>query len=136
MLQAMNTGHDGSMTTIHANNPRDAMGRLEQMLMMAGVEFPLRSMRQQISSAINVVIQLERLADGKRRMTSISELTGMEGDVITMQEIFRFKKEGVDEHGKVLGRFEATGIRPRFSERLKAAGIELPNQMFSATGGG
>ncbi|MEZ5824386.1 MAG: CpaF family protein [Geminicoccaceae bacterium] len=131
MLQAMNTGHDGSMTTIHANTPRDAMGRLEQMIMMTGVEFPLRSMRQQIASAIHVCIQLERMSDGRRRMTSLQEVTGMEGDVLTMQEIFHFKREGVDRDGRVIGHYAATGIRPRFAERLKGHGIELSSDLFS-----
>jgi len=130
MLQAMNTGHDGSMTTIHANSPRDALGRIEQMIMMTGVDFPLKSMRGQISSAINVILQLERLSDGKRRVISLSELTGMEGDVLTMQEIFRYQKSGVDADGNVIGHFEATGIRPRFFERLVAHGVELPQQLF------
>jgi pilus assembly protein CpaF len=135
MLQAMNTGHDGSITTIHANTPRDALGRLEQMIMMTGVDFPLRSMRAQIASAINVVLQLERMSDGRRRIVSLQEITGMEGDVVTMQEIFSFRRRGVDEEGRVLGRFEATGIRPRFAERLMMRGIELSNDLFSANRG-
>ncbi|MGI9419230.1 MAG: ATPase, T2SS/T4P/T4SS family, partial [Geminicoccaceae bacterium] len=130
MLQAMNTGHDGSMTTIHANTPRDALGRLEQMIMMTGVEFPLRSMRAQIVSAINIVIQLERLADGKRRMVSLQEVVGMEGEVVTMQEIFHFEKQGVDAEGRVLGRYRATGIRPKFADRLAANGVDLSNDLF------
>jgi pilus assembly protein CpaF len=132
MLQAMNTGHDGSMTTIHANTPRDALGRLEQMIMMAGVDFPLRSMRSQIASAIHVVLQLERMADGKRRVVSIQEITGMEGEVVTMQEIFRFRRRGVDPQGRVLGNFEPTGIRPNFAERLQSHGFALPADMFTA----
>jgi pilus assembly protein CpaF len=132
MLQAMNTGHDGSMTTIHANTPRDALGRLEQMIMMTGVDFPLRSMRAQISSALQVVLQLERMSDGRRRMVSLQEITGMEGEVVTMQEIFTFRRRGVDGEGRVLGRFEATGIRPRFAERLRMRGLELSNDLFSA----
>jgi pilus assembly protein CpaF len=135
MLQAMNTGHDGSMTTIHANTPRDALGRLEQMIMMTGVDFPLRSMRAQIASAIQVVLQLERMSDGRRRVISLQEITGMEGDVVTMQEIFTFRRCGVDAEGHVLGRFEATGIRPRFAERLRMRGIELSNDLFSANRG-
>jgi pilus assembly protein CpaF len=131
MLQAMNTGHDGSMTTIHANSPRDALGRLEQMIMMTGVEFPLRSMRAQIASAVHVVMQLERMSDGKRRVTSIQEVTGMEGDVVTMQEIFRFRRDGIDGEGRVLGAFEPTGIRPRFIERMQAHGITLATELFS-----
>jgi pilus assembly protein CpaF len=132
MLQAMNTGHDGSITTIHANTPRDALARLEQMIMMTGVDFPLRSMRAQISSAIQVVLQLERMSDGRRRIVSLQEITGMEGDVVTMQEIFCFRRRGVDGEGRVLGRFEATGIRPRFAERLNMRGVELSNDLFAA----
>jgi pilus assembly protein CpaF len=131
MLQAMNTGHDGSITTIHANTPRDALSRLEQMIMMTGIDFPLRSMRGQISSALQVVLQLERMSDGRRRVVSLQEITGMEGDVVTMQEIFRFRRSGVDAEGRVLGRFEATGIRPRFAERLTMRGIDLSNDLFS-----
>jgi pilus assembly protein CpaF len=132
MLQAMNTGHDGSITTIHANTPRDALARLEQMIMMTGVDFPLRSMRAQISSAIQVVLQLERMSDGRRRIVSLQEITGMEGDVVTMQEIFCFCRRGIDGEGRVLGRFEATGIRPRFAERLNMRGVELSNDLFAA----
>ena len=135
MLQAMNTGHDGSITTIHANTPRDALSRLEQMIMMTGVDFPLRSMRGQISSALQVVLQLERMSDGRRRVVSVQEITGMEGEVVTMQEIFRFRRSGVDKEGRVLGRFEATGIRPRFAERLLMRGIELGNDLFAANRG-
>ena len=131
MLQAMNTGHDGSMTTIHANTPRDALSRLEQMIMMTGVQFPLHSMRQQLASAIHVVIQLERMADGKRRMVSLQEITGMERDIVTMQEIFSFQREGIDEHGAVVGHFEASGVRPKFADRLRAFGVELPGDLFS-----
>jgi len=135
MLQAMNTGHDGSITTIHANTPRDALGRLEQMIMMTGVDFPLRSMRGQIASALQVVLQLERMSDGRRRVVSVQEITGMEGDVVTMQEIFRFRRSGLDIEGRVLGRFEATGIRPRFAERLMMRGIELGNDLYSTNRG-
>ena len=131
MLQAMNTGHDGSMTTIHANTPRDALSRLEQMIMMTGVQFPLHSMRAQLASAINVVIQLERMADGKRRIVSLQEITGMEQDVVTMQEIFCFRRHGIDEEGHVLGHFEATGVRPKFADRLRSFGVELPANLFS-----
>lgn len=130
MLQAMNTGHDGSMTTVHANTPRDAMARIEQMIGMSGVDMPMRAARAQIASAINVVIQVARLADGRRRLTSVSELTGMEGDVVTMQEIFRFKLTGRDEHGNVMGHFEATGIRPKFMTELMDRGIDLPSDIF------
>lgn len=130
MLQAMNTGHDGSMTTIHANTPRDALSRVEQMIGMSGIDISPRSARGQIASAINVIIQVGRLADGRRRLLSLSELTGMEGDVITMQEIFRFKMSGRDEHGAVIGRFEATGIRPKFMQELSDRGIALPAELF------
>ena len=131
MLQAMNTGHDGSMTTIHANTPRDALSRLEQMIMMTGVQFPLHSMRQQLASAIDVVIQLERMADGKRRIVSLQEITGMERDIVTMQEIFSYQREGIDDKGTVVGHFEASGVRPKFADRLRAFGVELPGDLFS-----
>jgi pilus assembly protein CpaF len=130
MLQAMNTGHDGSMTTVHANTTRDALSRVEQMIGMSGIEISPRSARAQIASAINVVIQVARLADGRRKLVSISELTGMEGDVITMQEIFRFRQTGVSGDGIVQGRFEATGIRPRFLDQVMAHGIELSAELF------
>jgi len=130
MLQAMNTGHDGSMTTIHANTTRDALSRVEQMIGMSGIEVPPRSARAQISSAINVVIQVARLADGRRKLVSISELTGMEGDVITMQEIFRYRQTGVSQDGVVQGKFEATGIRPRFLDQVMAHGISLSADLF------
>ncbi len=127
MLQAMNTGHDGSLTTIHANSPRDSLGRLETMIQMTGMRLSDRAMRQQIASAVNLIIQVARLTDGTRRITSISEITGMEGEMITMQEIFLFERTGVDPSGKVMGRFRTTGIRPRFAERLKQYGMLLPN---------
>ncbi|MCL6730190.1 CpaF family protein [Sphingomonas hankyongi] len=130
MLQAMNTGHDGSMTTIHANTTRDALSRVEQMIGMSGIEIPARSARAQIASAINVVVQVARLADGRRKLISISELTGMEGDVITMQEIFRYRQTGVSQDGVVQGRFEATGIRPRFLDQVMAHGITLSADLF------
>jgi pilus assembly protein CpaF len=126
MLQAMNTGHDGSLTTIHANTPRDALARLETMIQMTGMRLSDRAMRQQIASAVHLVIQVARLTDGTRRIVSISEITGMEGDTTAMQEIFAFERMGVDEAGKVLGRFRTTGIRPRFAERLKQYGMQLP----------
>ena len=126
MLQAMNTGHDGSLTTIHANSTRDALGRLETMVQMTGMRLSDRAMRQQIASAVNLVIQVARLTDGTRRITSISEITGMEGETITMQEIFQFQRTGVDGTGKVIGRFRTTGIHPRFAERLKQYGMQLP----------
>ncbi|HEY9282839.1 MAG TPA: CpaF family protein [Pyrinomonadaceae bacterium] len=130
MLQAMNTGHDGSLTTIHANTPRDALARLETMIQMTGMRLSDRAMRQQVASAINLVIQAARLSDGTRRVTSISEITGMEGDVITMQEIFQFERKGVEKDGRVVGRFRPTGVRPRFAERLKQYGMQLPRVFF------
>jgi pilus assembly protein CpaF len=130
MLQAMNTGHDGSLTTVHANTPRDALSRIETMIAMGATNLPERAMRQQIAAAIQIVIQQSRMSDGTRKVTSISEVTGMEGDVITMQEIFAFEKVGVTHDGKVIGRFRATGVRPKCSERLKASGIHLPADMF------
>jgi pilus assembly protein CpaF len=133
MLQAMNTGHDGSLTTIHANNARDALSRLENMIGMANLNLPHKAARQQIASAITVVIQALRLIDGKRKITSIQEITGMEGDVITMQEIFAFRQTGVGADGAVEGYFQATGVRPKFSERLRAFGITLPDAMFDTT---
>jgi len=130
MLQAMNTGHDGSLTTVHANTPRDALSRIETMIAMGATNLPERAMRQQISSAIQIVVQQTRLSDGTRKVTSISEITGMEGDIITMQEIFLFEKVGVTQEGQVIGRFRATGVRPKCSERLRASGIHLPADMF------
>jgi pilus assembly protein CpaF len=130
MLQAMNTGHDGSLTTIHANTPRDGLGRLEVMVGMANANMGIRSVRQQISSAVNLFVQVSRFSDGSRRVTHITEVVGMEQDVITLQDIFLFEKTGITESGKVTGRFRATGIRPKFYERLKACGIILPTQMF------
>jgi pilus assembly protein CpaF len=130
MLQAMNTGHDGSMTTVHANTPRDAISRIEQMIGMSGIDMPARSARSQIASAINVVLQLSRLSDGRRRLLSVSEVSGMEGDVITMQEIFRFRQSGRSSDGTVIGRFEATGLRPRFLEDAISHGIQLSADLF------
>jgi pilus assembly protein CpaF len=130
MLQAMNTGHDGSLTTVHANTPRDALSRIETMIAMGATNLPERAMRQQIASAIQLVVQQTRLSDGTRKVTSVSEITGMEGDVITMQEIFVFEKLGVTQEGTVLGRFRATGVRPKCAERLRASGIHLTADMF------
>ena len=130
MLQAMNTGHDGSLTTVHANTPRDALTRIETMIAMGATNLPEKAMRQQIASAIQIVMQQTRLADGSRKVTTISEITGMEGDVITMQDIFVFEKVGITKEGKVAGRFRATGVRPKCAERMKAAGILLPTDMF------
>jgi len=130
MLQAMNTGHEGSLATIHANTPRDALSRLENMVSMAGVNLTPRASRQQICSAITVILQASRLADGTRKVVSIQEVTGMEGDIISMQEIFRFEQTGIDAEGKVLGHFCATGVRPRFAERLKTFGAAVPEDTF------
>ncbi|HUF82171.1 MAG TPA: ATPase, T2SS/T4P/T4SS family, partial [Burkholderiales bacterium] len=130
MLQAMNTGHDGSLTTVHANTPRDALSRIETMIAMGATNLPERAMRQQIAAAIHIVIQQSRQSDGTRKVTAISEITGMEGDVITMQEIFVFEKLGISPEGKVIGRFRATGVRPKACERLKTSGIHLPPDMF------
>src|SRR6266700_452988 len=130
MLQAMNTGHDGSLTTVHANNPRDAIGRLEVMIGMANANMGTRSMRQQISSAVDMFVQVSRFSDGSRRITHITECVGMEGDLITMQDIFVFEKTGLTESGRVTGRFRATGIRPKFYERLRASGMQLPASIF------
>jgi pilus assembly protein CpaF len=133
MLQAMNTGHDGSMTTLHANTPRDAISRLETMVLMAGLDLPQRAIREQISAAVHVIIQLERLQDGSRKIVKVNELTGMEGDVITMSEIFTFQQQGVRE-GKVVGKIVPTGIRPRFLEKLQQNGINLPPSVFGFGG--
>jgi pilus assembly protein CpaF len=133
MLQAMNTGHDGSLTTIHANSTRDALGRLETMVAMASLSLPEIATRRQIASAIDLVIQVSRLSDGARKVTSIAEITGVEGDIISMQEIFTFRKTGLAENGTVLGEFTATGIRPRLTERLAASGVNLPPSMFEFT---
>jgi pilus assembly protein CpaF len=130
MLQAMNTGHAGSMTTLHANTTRDAQSRLETMIMMAGMELPIKAMRQQISSAVDLIIQANRLQGGPRKITAISEVMGMEGDVIVMQEIFRFKQLGIDQNGRCYGQYEASGVRPAFIPRLEASGIKLPTNMF------
>ncbi|MDP3173184.1 MAG: CpaF family protein [Phenylobacterium sp.] len=131
MLQAMNTGHEGSMTTVHANTARDALSRIEQMIGMAGLDIPARSVRGQIASAINVVVQVERMEDGRRRVVSISEVVGMEQDVVSMQEIFRFRRTGRGAKGEVLGDFEPTGIRPKFVEHMLARGLTLPLEMFN-----
>jgi len=130
MLQAMNTGHDGSMTTIHANSARDGVSRLENMIAMAGIEMPLKAVRSQISSAVNLIVQASRLQDGSRRMTSITEITGMEGDVISMQEIFRFQRVGLTPENKIIGHFTGTGVRSHFSERFKMWGYDLPSSIY------
>ncbi len=130
MLQAMNTGHDGSLTTIHANTPRDALSRVETMVTMAGLNLPVHATRSQIASAINVVVQLERMEDGKRRMVSLQEVQGMEGEVITMSEIFKYQRRGLDEDGNVIGQFESTGVVPKFNEHLRQRGIQLDLKLF------
>ncbi|OCX65903.1 type II secretion system protein E [Thioclava sp. SK-1] len=130
MLQAMNTGHDGSMTTIHANNARDGISRLENMIAMAGIDMPLKAVRSQISSAVNLIVQASRLQDGSRRMTSITEITGMEGDVISMQEIFRYERLGLTPDNKIIGRFTATGVRSHYSDRFKQWGYDLPASIY------
>jgi pilus assembly protein CpaF len=130
MLQAMNTGHDGSLTTIHANTPRDALSRVETMVAMTNLGIPQRAAREQIASAIDVVVQVSRLSDGRRRVTSLQEVTGMEGEVVTMQEVFLFERHGIDEEGKVIGNIVATGLRPAFAEKLALSGIELPAELF------
>ena len=136
MLQAMNTGHDGSMTTIHANNPRDGISRLENMVAMAGMEMPLKAVRSQISSAVNLLVQASRLQDGSRRMTSITEITGMEGDVISMQEVFRFQRVGLTPDNKIIGHFTATGVRSAYSERFRLWGYDLPPSIYEPTKAG
>lgn len=130
MLQAMNTGHDGSMTTIHANSARDGISRLENMIAMSGIEMPIKAMRSQISSAVNLIVQASRLQDGSRRMVSITEITGMEGEVISMQEVFRYERLGVEANGKIIGRFNATGIRSAYSDRFKQWGYDLPPSIY------
>ena len=130
MLQAMNTGHDGSLTTVHANTPRDAVSRLEVMVSLANSNMQLVSIRQQIASAVHLLVQAARLSDGSRRVISITEVTGMEGEVVTLQDLFVFEKRGLNTEGQVLGRFAATGIRPKFYEKLLAAGIRLNSDLF------
>ena len=130
MLQAMNTGHEGSLTTVHANTPRDALSRVENMVSMANLNLPDKAIRQQIASAIHAIVQVSRLSDGTRKVTNVSEVTGMEGDVITMQDLFRFDRRGLDAAGKIKGSFKATGIRPKFSDRLAAAGYRLRSELF------
>jgi pilus assembly protein CpaF len=131
MLQAMNTGHDGSMTTVHSNTPRDAVARLETLCLMAGMDLPAKAIREQIASAVNLIIQQTRLADGTRKVTSITEVIGMQGDVVTMQEIFGFKKTGMDKDRKVIGKFVATGFIPKFIDELDQQGIKIPRGIFS-----
>jgi pilus assembly protein CpaF len=130
MLQAMNTGHEGSLSTIHANSPRDALARMETMILMAGTNLPNRAMREQIASALDLILQVQRLGDGTRRVVSITEVTGMEGEIVTTQEIYRFRRKGVTPEGRIVGVFEASGIRPIFADRLKVSGVDLPPGLF------
>ena len=130
MLQAMNTGHEGSLSTVHSNSPRDALARLETMILMAGTNLPNRAMREQIASALDVIVQVQRLSDGGRRVTSVVEVVGMEGEMVTTQEIFRFRRRGVTPEGKIVGAFEPTGVRPLFAEKLKISGVEMPKGLF------
>ena len=132
MLQAMNTGHDGSLTTVHSNSPRDAISRLETLVLMAGMDLPLKVVRQQISSAIDLIVQQTRLKDGKRRVTAITEVAGMEGDVVVLSDIFKFNQTGITQDGQVLGELQPTGIRPNFTPRLIAAGFNLSADVFMA----
>jgi pilus assembly protein CpaF len=131
MLQAMNTGHDGSLSTLHANSARDALRRLETMVLMAGMDLPLRAIREQVSSALDCIIQLERLRDGTRRVVQVSEVQGMEGEVIVMQDVFKFEQTGMKD-GRIVGRLQPTGIRPKFTDKIERAGIHLPPQLFGA----
>jgi pilus assembly protein CpaF len=135
MLQAMNTGHDGSLGTVHANSPRDSLSRIESMILMAGINLPEKSMRFMISSALDLIVQVGRLQDGKRKLLSLTEVTGMESDVITLQDIFVFEKRGIDQDGNIIGRFRATGIRPRFADQLETAGLEVPEEIFCSPEG-
>jgi pilus assembly protein CpaF len=130
MLQAMNTGHDGSLTTCHANTPRDAIARIETMIMMGGFEMPMRAMRQQIANAVDLIVQTNRMQGGPRKVTHITEIVGMEQDTIVMQDIFKYQQDGVDEKGRAVGHFQATGIRPSFMGRLEASGVRLPSSAF------
>ena len=131
MMQAMNTGHEGSLGTVHANTPRDALARIENMILMAGLDLPMRAIREQIASAIHLVIQIARLADGTRRITKVSEISGMEGEVVTMQDLFSFEQTGVDSDGRVVGEFRPTGIRPSFASKFEIAGVHLPTDLFT-----
>jgi pilus assembly protein CpaF len=130
MLQAMNTGHDGSMTTIHSNGPRDALHRMENLVLMSGHALPDKAIREQIASSLEMIVHVSRMADGTRRILSVQELLGMEGSVVTMQEIFRFVPTGMDSNGRMNGYFEATGLVPKCAERIRIAGVDLPNEIF------
>lgn len=133
MLQAMNTGHDGSITTVHANNPRDAIARIETMAMMGNIALPEKAIRAQIASAVDLIVQVSRMSDGSRRITHISEITGTSGEVLSMQDIFLFERQGLTAEGRVRGQFRATGVVPKFAERAKAAGFPVPPSCFSIT---
>ena len=132
MLQAMNTGHEGSLTTIHANTPRDAVSRLETMITMGGIEIPMKALRQQFASAVDLMIQVNRLQGGPRKVTHVTEVLNLEQDTVIMQDIFLFVQDGIDEEGRAYGHFEATGVRPRVMDRLEAAGVRLPTNLFAA----
>ena len=135
MLQAMNTGHDGSLTSVHSNSARDTLNRIETMVLMAGMDLPLRAIRQQVASAIDLIIHQERLRDGSRKIVQCSEVLGMEGEMIVMQDIFKFEQTGIDDNGKVLGELRPTGLRPRVNDRIEEAGIHLPPEIFGAKSG-
>jgi pilus assembly protein CpaF len=135
MLQAMNTGHDGSLTTLHANTPRDAISRMETMVLMSGMDLPLKVVRQQIASAVDLIVQQTRLKDGSRKVTAITEVVGMEGEIVVLTDIFKFEQTGIGENGKILGELKATGIRPIFTPRLEAAGFKLGAEVFMPPGG-
>ena len=134
MMQAMNTGHEGSITTIHSNSPRDALARVENMILMAGLDLPLRAIREQMTSALQMVVQIARMPDGSRKIVTVSEITGMEGQIVTMQDIFRFEQRGIDSEGRIVGDFRSTGIRPQFADRFAIAGIQISQDVFGASG--
>ena len=134
MMQAMNTGHEGSLSTVHANAPRDSLARIENMILMSGLDLPMRAIREQMASAIHMIIQIARLSDGTRKITHVTEIVGVEGDVVTMQDIFRYEQRGIDSDGKVLGDFKGTGLRPGFTEKFEVAGIHLPPDLFAVLG--
>ncbi len=135
MMQAMNTGHEGSLGTVHSNSPRDALARIENMILMAGLDLPIRAIREQMASAIHLIIQVARLSDGTRRITHVSEVSGMEGQTVTMQDLFRFEQQGIDSDGRVIGEFRSTGLRPQFADKFEIAGLRLPPDLFAAYGG-
>jgi len=131
MLQAMNTGHEGSLTTVHSNSPRDALARVENMVLMAGLDLPMKAIREQMASALQLIIHLNRLQDGSRRVTHVTEVVGMEGQIITLQDIFEFRQEGISAEGKVVGRMRATGLRPKFVDKFERVSIRLPASIFT-----